>query len=131
MVHVGTLRLAFDAEQKLDLFEFITRDHDEYVSRSLVVDGAKPNHQWVKEWYKVNSQDSKTSPEMSKKGKARAMKSPPTAPPDLDIPHSAVKHGVGITERQFQFLEVIPAPTQNGWMTTNAGAGRLSRSWAQ
>lgn len=107
VVHAGTLRLSFDAEQKVDLFEFISRDHDEYVSRSLVVNGAKPNHQWVKEWHRVNSQDSKTSPEMSKKGKARAMKSPPTAPPDLDIPHSAVKHGVGITEQQFQFLEIV------------------------
>lgn len=61
----------------------------------------------------MNSQDSKTSPEMSKKGKARTMKSPQSPPPDLDIPHSAVKHGVGITEQQFQFLEVLnPAPTQ-------------------
>lgn len=110
MVHVGNLRLQFDAESKIDLFEFVSSDHDEYVSRTVVVDGAKPNHQWIKEWRTVNSENSQASPEMSKKSKPRLKKSPQNPPPDLDIPHSAVKHGVGITEQQFQFLEV-PNPT--------------------
>lgn len=43
---------------------------------------------------------------MSKKPKARTMKSPQNAPPDLDLPHSAVKQSVGITEAVYQFLEV-------------------------
>lgn len=104
-MHSGSLRIQFDSEQKVELFEFLSRDHDEYVSMNVVLEGAKPNHQWIKEWHRVNSQDSKQSPEMSKKGKSRQAKSPPNPPPDLDIPHSAVKHGLGITEQQFQFLE--------------------------
>lgn len=98
--------MQFDAEQKIEMFEFLSKEHEEYVSMTLVVEGAKPNHNWIKDWHRVNSQDNKSSPEMSKKGKTRHMKSPQTVPPDLDIPHSAVKHGLGITEQQYQFLEV-------------------------
>lgn len=105
VVHFGTLRITLDPAQKVELFEFMSKDHEEYISRHLVVDGAKPNHAWIKEWHQANSQENK-SPEMSKKSKARAMKSPARPPPDLDIPHSAVKSNVGITEQQFQFLEV-------------------------
>lgn len=105
VVHVGTLRVQFDSELRVELFEFMSKDHEEYVPRTVVVEGAQPNHNWIKEWHRANSQENK-SPEMSKKGKARPMKSPSTAPPDLDIPHSAVKRGLGITEGQFQFLEV-------------------------
>ena len=56
----------------------------------------------------MNSQDAKSSPEMSKKAKARQMKSPQTAPPDalVDLPGSAVKKSMGIPEAVFQFLEV-------------------------
>jgi hypothetical protein len=94
-------------EQKLDLLEFLTRSHEEYISRKLVIEAAKPAHNWVKEWHKVNAQpDSKQSPEMSKKGKARPMKSPPNPPPDLDLPQSVVKQNIGVTEAVFQFLEV-------------------------
>lgn len=71
-----------------------------------MIQAAKPAHNWVKEWHKVNSQDSKQSPEMSKKGKTKPLKSPPNPPPDLDLPHSAVKQSVGITEAVNQFLEV-------------------------
>lgn len=91
----------------MDLLEFITSSHEEYISRKLVIEAAKPAHNWVKDWHKVNAQnDGKQSPEMSKKGKARLMKSPQTAPPDLDLPHSAVKQNVGVTEAVYQFLEV-------------------------
>lgn len=102
------MRAQFDAEQKIELFEFITTGHDEYISRKKVIEAAKPAHNWVKEWHKVNSQDNKQSPEMSKKGKARPMKSPQVAPPEalVDIPESSVKKGMGITESVFQFLEV-------------------------
>ena len=46
---------------------------------------------------------------MSKK-KARPMKSPQNPPPDLDLPQSAVKQSVGITEAVHQFLEVFNLP---------------------
>lgn len=115
-MHSGSLRIQFDTEQKVELFEFLSRDHDEFVSMNVVLEGAKPNHQWIKEWHRVNSQDSKQSPEMSKKGKSRPMKSPPNPPPDLDIPHSAVRHGLGITEQQFQFLEA--SNPESGHMPT-------------
>lgn len=107
MVATGTLRAQFDAEQKFELFEFITTGHEEYISRRLVIEAAKPAHNWVKEWHRVNTQDNKQSPEMSKKGKARALKSPQNAPPDLDLPHSVVKQSLGVTEAVFQFLEVL------------------------
>ena len=106
MVASGTLRAQFDADQKIELFEFLCSGHEEYISRRLVIEAAKPAHNWVKEWLKVNMQDSKQSPEMSKKGKPKPLKSPPSAPPDLDLPQSAVKQNVGITEAVNQFLEV-------------------------
>lgn len=89
----------------------MTRNHEEYISRKLVIEAAKPGHNWVKEWHKINAQpDSKQSPEMSKKGKARPMKSPPNPPPDMDLPQSAVKQSMGVTEAVFQFLEVSLPP---------------------
>ncbi|OLN86198.1 Transcriptional activator ptaB [Colletotrichum chlorophyti] len=108
LVATGTVRAHFDAEQKIELFEFITTHHEEYISRKAAIEAAKPVHNWVKEWHKVNSQDSKASPEMSKKGKARPMKSPQNPPPEalVDLPESAVKRGMGVTEAVFQFLEI-------------------------
>ena len=102
----GTLRAQFDHEQKFELFEFQTHSHDEYISRDLVIQAARPAHNWVKEWKNLNQQDNKQSPEMSKKGKAKPMKSPPNAPPDIDLPQSTIKTGMGITEAVYQFLEV-------------------------
>ncbi|KAI1371728.1 hypothetical protein F4677DRAFT_284600 [Hypoxylon crocopeplum] len=107
VVATGTLRAQFDSEQKLELLEFITQGHEEYHSRKMVIEAAKPAHNWVKDWLKVNGQDSRLSPEMSKKGKAKQMKSPPNPPPDIDLPQSAVKQNIGITEAVFQFLEII------------------------
>ncbi|KAI1397473.1 LIM-domain binding protein-domain-containing protein [Hypoxylon fuscum] len=106
VVSTGTLRASFDSDQKLELLEFITQSHEEYHSRKMVIEAAKPAHNWVKDWLKVNGQDSR-SPEMSKKGKAKPMKSPPNPPPDIDLPQSAVKQNIGITEAVFQFLEII------------------------
>lgn len=71
----------------------------------MVIEAAKPAHNWVKDWLRVNGQDSRLSPEMSKKGK-KPMKSPQVPPPDIDLPQSAVKQNSGITEAVFQFLEV-------------------------
>ncbi|KAK3314915.1 LIM-domain binding protein-domain-containing protein [Apodospora peruviana] len=107
LVANGTLRAQFDHEQKFELFEFITTDHEEYISRKDVIQAARPAHNWVKEWKNLNQQDNKQSPEMSKKGKARPMKSPPGPPPDFDLQPSAVKAGMGITEAVFQFLEIV------------------------
>lgn len=113
VVATGTLRATLDPQLKMEMLEFATSSHEEYISRKLVIEAAKPAHNWVKEWHKVNTQaDSKQSPEMSKKGKARPMKSPPNPPPDLDLPHSVVKHNVGVTEAVHQFLEVGLPRTQ-------------------
>ncbi|KAJ2977745.1 hypothetical protein NUW58_g7717 [Xylaria curta] len=107
VVATGHLKAQFDSEQRLDMLEFITQGHEEYVSRKMVINAARPTHTWAKEWKKVNGQDANVSPEMSKKGKAKQMKSPPNPPPDFVIPHSAVKGNMGITEPVFQFLEIV------------------------
>jgi hypothetical protein len=102
----GTLRAQFDANQKIELLEFVTSHHEEYVPRVKVVEANRPLHEWTKEWQKANQPpDGKQSPEISKK-KSRPMKSPPTAPPDINIPESKVKLNMGITPAVFQFLEV-------------------------
>lgn len=105
MVTTGQLRAFFDSEQKLDVLEFVTESHEEYVSRKMVIAAARPTHSWTKQWKKMNGQES-GSPELNKKGKAKAMKSPNDPPPDFTFPHSAVKGNMGITEPVFQFLEV-------------------------
>lgn len=109
LVANGTVRAHFDGEQKIELFEFITSSHEEYIPRKAVIEAAKPAHNWIKEWHNVNTQDpTKSSPEMSKKGKAKQLKSPQFAPPDalVDMPESLIKKSMGITEPVFQFLEV-------------------------
>jgi hypothetical protein len=72
----------------------------------VVIQAARPAHNWVKEWHLLNQQDGKQSPEMSKKGKARPVKAPQGPPPDLELPDPVVKSGMGITEAVYQFLEV-------------------------
>ncbi|PFH60300.1 hypothetical protein XA68_11146 [Ophiocordyceps unilateralis] len=108
LVATGTLRVHFDAEQRIELFEFLTAGHEEYVSRKRVIDAAKPAHIWLKEWHKANSQDAKQSPEMSKKSKAKLLRSPQTQPPEVlvDLPDSAV-NSKGVTEAVHQFLEIV------------------------
>ncbi|KAJ3561218.1 hypothetical protein NPX13_g9036 [Xylaria arbuscula] len=86
--------------------EFNTTGHEEYVSRKMVINAARPTHLWAKDWKKVNGQDANGSPEMNKKSK-KQFKSPPNPPPDFEIPHSAVKGNMGITEPVFQFLEIV------------------------
>lgn len=104
------MRAQFDQEQKIDLFEFICTGFEEYISRSMVIQAAKPNHNWIKEWKKLNAQDPKASPEMSKKPKARTAKSPVAPPPDLDLPQSLIRRGTHVTEAVHQFLEVSCSP---------------------
>ncbi|KAI2626897.1 LIM-domain binding protein-domain-containing protein [Xylaria nigripes] len=107
VVSTGHLKALFDSEQKIDVLEYAIQTQEEYVSRKMVINAARPTHLWAKEWKKVNGQDPNTSPEMNKKGKARQMKSPPNPPPDFVIPHSAVKGNMSITEPVFQFLEIV------------------------
>lgn len=72
-----------------------------------MIEAAKPAHNWIKDWHKLNSPDGKGSPEMSKKGKGKQLKSPQTQPPDvLDIPGSAV-NSRGVTQAVHQFLEIV------------------------
>ncbi|KAI6783669.1 Adhesion defective protein-like protein [Emericellopsis cladophorae] len=103
----GTLRASFNSQQKLDLFEFVTSSQEEYVSRKQVIEAAKPTHAWIKEWRNVNS-DMKQSPELSKKGKGKQLKSPQTHPPEvlMDLPDSAV-NSKGVTPAVHQFLEIV------------------------
>lgn len=75
-----------------------------------MIQAAKPSHEWVKEWKNMNNQDAKASPEMSKKNKAKMMKSPQTQPPDIDLPDSALVPGTPITSAVNQFLEVRTLP---------------------
>lgn len=131
MVAHGTLRAQFDANQKIELLEFVTSGHEEFVSRTRVVEAARPLHEWLKEWHKANPPvDGKQSPEMSKK-KARPMKSPPTAPPEIDIPESKVKLNMGITPSVFRFLEVSTVmwpPMMNGLTNCEHSS---QKSWAR
>jgi len=102
----GTLKAYFDVDQKIELLEFITSSHEEYIPRTRMIEAARPLHEWQKEWHKVNlPPDGKTSPEMNKK-KQKPMKSPPQPPPEIEIPVSKVKPSIGITPSVFRFLEV-------------------------
>ncbi|TVY87574.1 Transcriptional activator, partial [Lachnellula willkommii] len=108
----GTLRAHFDAEQKIELLEFVTNSHEEYLPRSRLIEAARPVHDWAKEWHKVNAPpEGKQSPEMNKK-KAKAMKSPPQPPPDIDLPQSKVIARSGIPPAVFRFLELAEVIVQ-------------------
>lgn len=103
----GKLQAIFDSSQKLSLFEFTTTAQEEYLSRSMVLHSAMPNHNWVKDWTKLNFGDAKQSPEMSKKGKQKQFKSPPTAPPEIDLPHSSINQNMGVPSSVFEYLEMV------------------------
>lgn len=106
MVANGTLRAHFDGEQKLELLEFVTSSHEEYVPRSMALEAARPFHNWTKDWKNMNTgPDGKPSPEMNKK-KQKMMKSPQNAPPDFDLPGTKLKANFGITPAVFRYLEV-------------------------
>lgn len=113
LVANGSLKAHFDADQKIELLEFVTSSHEEYLPRTQILEIARPLHEWQKEWHKVNSpQDGKQSPEMNKK-KQRPMKSPAQAPPEIDLPQSKVKPSMGITPAVFRYLEVRFVPPPN------------------
>lgn len=112
LVAQGILRVQFDSESRFDLFDFQTTAHEEYISRRVVIQAARPAHNWVKEWRSLNQQDPKQSPELTKKGKPKPAKVPATAPPDFDLPHSPLKVGMGITDAVYQFLEMVEIMNQ-------------------
>lgn len=106
LIASGNLRAHFDTEQKIELLEFVTSSHEEYIPRALVIEAARPLHEWGKDWKSLNAiPDGKQSPEMNKK-KAKVMKSPQQPPPDIDLPPSMVKRKMGVTPSVFRFLEV-------------------------
>jgi len=100
------LKAHFDSDQKIELLEFVTSSHEEYLPRNSVIESARPLHEWGKEWKNLNAlPDGKQSPEMNKK-KAKNLKSPAQPPPDIDLLQSKVKPNMGITPAVFRFLEV-------------------------
>jgi hypothetical protein len=109
---IGQFKATFNPDQKLVLLEFISGQHEEMIPRSMVIDAAKPQHNWNKEWKKMNSMDSKQSPELSKKGKAKQLKSPPNQPPDVDLPEPVVATNMGITNVVQRFLEMYEVMSQ-------------------
>jgi hypothetical protein len=122
------LRAHFDAEQKIELLEFVTNSHEEYLPRNKVIDAARPLHEWTKEWQKANAgAEGKQSPEMNKK-KAKPFKSPPQPPPEIDLPRSKVKPNMGITPSVSQFLEASPFLYQCSLMLTCPSSPKL---WAK
>ncbi|VBB77151.1 Putative protein of unknown function [Podospora comata] len=102
----GILRASFDSDQKFELFEFIMTDFEEFVPRSMVIQAARPAHNWVKEWHALNSPDNKQSPEMNKKNKTKQLKTPAGPPPDLELPDSYVSPGRAVPGHVYQFLEM-------------------------
>jgi hypothetical protein len=107
VVTKGRLQAIFDPNQKILLLEFATTSQEEFISRQMVIEAAMPNHNWIKDWKKMNSTDAKQSPEMSKKGKTKQFKSPNMAPPEMELPHSAVKQSMGVPQPVFAFFEMV------------------------
>jgi hypothetical protein len=105
LIASGSLRAHFDGNNHIEMLEFVTSSHEEYLPRNRFIEAARPVHEWTKEWKAVNLQDGKSSPEMNKK-KQKQMKSPPQPPPEIDLPQSKVKSSMGITHSVFRFLEV-------------------------
>ncbi|POS83496.1 hypothetical protein EPUL_005153 [Erysiphe pulchra] len=112
VVASGSMKVHFDGFQKIELLEFNTSSHEEYLPRSQVIEAARPLHIWGKEWHKINSSpESKTSPDLNKK-KLKLMKSPAQPPPDIELPASKMKPSMGITQSVFRFLEASIPPFQ-------------------
>jgi hypothetical protein len=107
LVTTGVLRAQFDSEQKVELLEFLTTSYEEYISRDVVIQAARPVHNWMKEWRQLNSQDGTHSPEMSNKKKAKSFRCPANPPPDFDLPQPDVKQGMCTTHAVHQFLEIV------------------------
>jgi hypothetical protein len=114
LIASGTLRAHFDENQKIELLEFATSSHEEYIPRTRIIEAARPLHEWGKDWKNLNvPPDGKQSPEMNKK-KAKMMKSPPQPPPDIILPASKVKPSMGVTPAVFRVLEVMSSKPDSG-----------------
>jgi hypothetical protein len=102
------MRIVFDSEAKIDLLEFLTNSHEEFVPLNQVIERARPLHEWQKSWHAANTPgpDGKSSPEMNKKGKPKPFKSPANPPPEIDLPMPRATRGMGMTENVVQFCEV-------------------------
>lgn len=102
----GSLRVQFDGEQKLSLFEFNITNHDEFLAHTSVLEAAKPSHEWGKQWKSLNEPPGGTkSPEMSKKAKPKTTKSPPGPPPDIALSETVITRQ-GVPKGVSHFLEV-------------------------
>lgn len=112
LIASGVLRAQLDSEHKFELFEFLTTSHEEYISRDVVITSARPVHNWIKEWRQMNQQDGTHSPEMSNKKKPKPYRCPNNPPPDFDLPQPSVKHGTGVTDAVYEFLEVTEIMSQ-------------------
>jgi hypothetical protein len=128
LIATGTLKAHFDADQKIELLEFVTSSHEEYIPRTRILEAARPLHEWQKEWHKVNAPpEGKQSPEVNKK-KAKPMKSPAVPPPEIDLPASKVKPSMGITPSVFRFLEVSSSAIRIWYTISHFIVGRSSSS---
>lgn len=97
----GSLRAQFDGNEKLDLLELITTEHNEYVPRQALVQTAA-----------AASPDIKQSPNQSKAAGKRAQQrlkqqQLENQPPQIPVPDSVVME-FGVTFPTWHFLEVRP-----------------------
>lgn len=97
---VGPLRAQFDSEQKLDILDITTSEHNEYVPRQALLHTA------------AESPDIKQSPNQSKAAGKRAQQRQKQQqmqdqPPQIPVPESAVTN-YGVTAAVQHFLEVSP-----------------------
>ena len=110
VISSGTLRAQFDQNSKVELLEFVTQDHKEFLPRGQMKALVSPH----------NSPDQKSSPKQTKTiGKQKAQqRAPPPAP--IILPESQVNE-YGVTNEVAKFLEV-----RDGSCPSSALADRTS-----
>lgn len=100
LVVQGSLKAQFDASQRLDVLDWVTTEHNEYIPRAQLLQAA------------AESPELKQSPTMSKATSKRAQQrqkqqlAEKDQPPQAPIPKSIVNEW-GTTPAVSQFLEVI------------------------
>ena len=98
VIATGTLRAQFDQNSKIELLEFVTSDHKEFLQRSQIKSLLSP----------LSSPDQKSSPKQTKTmGKQKAQQRPPPPPP-VQLPESQINNN-GVTDEVSKFLEVCSA----------------------
>jgi hypothetical protein len=98
LVSIGQLRAQFDQNEKIDILDLVTTEHNEYVPRQSLVQAA------------AASPDIKQSPNQSKAAGKRAqqrqkLQQMQDQPPQIPVPETAI-HEFGVTPPTFHFLEV-------------------------